>query len=361
MKNFKIQKIKSPFAMTKHINRDIIQLFVILSFSLLFTAIFMPTKFYTRANFTSMAFQFPEFGLLAMGMALAMLTGGTDLSVINTSNLVAIVTGRVILLLSSINQSSSTSNQIVVFSAFLGLIIGALCGALNGFLISKVGISPILTTLGTMQLFSGLGIIITKGTAIYGLPDVLSNLGNGSVFGLIPYPLILFLLVVIIIIIVVQKTKFGYRLYMIGSNPVASSYSGINNSSMIIKTYVLSGMLAGLAGLVILARNNSASADYGSAYLLQTILVSVMAGFSPIGGKGRITNLVVAVITLQVLSSALNMTNMISFFKQFIYGGLLLILVIISTFDLNSVSRKFGEKRLQIRNKKLGEKNVKEN
>ena len=100
---------------------------------------------------------------------------------------------------------------------------------------------------------------------------------------------------------------------------------------MLIKTYALSGMLSALAGMVILARNNSANADYGSNYIMQTILVAVMAGFNPNGGKGRITGLVLGVITLQMLSSALNMTNITSFFKQLVYGAMLLILVIINS------------------------------
>lgn len=313
------------------LNGDIIKLLVILGIILLATAIFMPTVFYTQANFTSMAFQFPEFGLMAMGMALAMLTGGSDLSVVNAGNLTAILVGSLLRSMVSEDAAGTSVAFALLFCVLLGMLIGALLGALNGFLIAKVGIPPILTTLGTGQLFNGLGIVITQGTTLTGFPAMLNRIGNGSLFGWIPYPLIIFVLAMIVVAVVIQRSRFGFRLYMMGTNPVASAFSGINNESMLIKTYAISGILSALAGMVILARNNSANADYGSNYIMQTILVAVMAGFDPNGGKGRITGLVLAVITLQMLSSALNMTNITSFFKQLVYGAMLLTLVIINS------------------------------
>ncbi len=325
---------------------DILKLLVILGLVLLFTLLFMPGLFYTGANFKSMAFQFPEFGLMAMGMALAMLTGGSDLSVVNAGNLTAILVGSMISSLVSVDAQGPVVALLLVAALVLALGLGALMGAFNGFMISKVGIPPILTTLGTSQLFNGLGIVITRGTTLTGFPTMLNRIGNGSAFGLIPYPLIIFALAVLVVAFIIQKSSFGFRLYMMGTNATASSFSGINNSSMLIKTYALSGLLSALAGMVILARNNSANADYGSNYIMQTILVAVMAGFNPSGGKGRITGLVLAVITLQMLSSALNMTNVTSFFKQLVYGAMLLILVILNSETVaGSLSRRFRTKK----------------
>lgn len=320
-------------------DRDIIKLLVILGAVLLATAIFMPDVFYTQANFTSMAFQFPEFGLMSMGMALAMLTGGSDLSVVNAGNLTAIVVGS---LMRSMVPAEAAGMEVVltlILCTLVGMLIGAALGAFNGFLIAKVGIPPILTTLGTGQLFNGLGIVITQGTTLTGFPALLNRIGNGSLFGWIPYPLIIFALAMVVVAVIIQRSRFGFRLYMMGTNPVASAFSGINNERMLIKTYAMSGVLSALAGMVILARNNSANADYGSNYIMQTILVAVMAGFNPNGGKGRITGLVLAVITLQMLSSALNMTNVTSFFKQLVYGAMLLTLVIINSGVLKAPAR----------------------
>lgn len=313
------------------IDRDIAKLLVILGAVLLMAATFMPNVFYTKANFTSMAFQFPEFGLMAMGMALAMLTGGSDLSVVNAGNLTAILTGSLMIRLIPADATGAGVALALVAAVLLGILLGGLMGALNGFLIAKIGIPPILTTLGTGQLFNGLSIVITQGTTLTGFPKLLNKIGNGTAFGVIPYPLVVFCAAMVIVAFIVQRSKFGFRLYMMGTNPTASSFSGIDNTAMLIRTYALSGMLAALAGLVILARNNSANADYGSNYIMQTILVAVMAGFNPSGGKGRITGLVLAVITLQMLSSGLNMTNITSFFKQLVYGAMLLSLVILNS------------------------------
>jgi simple sugar transport system permease protein len=304
--------------------------------------------FYTPANFKSMAFQFPEFGLMAMGMALAMLTGGSDLSVVNTGNLTAIVVGTVIARMASPEALGSNVALILLLALFLALMLGFLFGAFNGFLISKIGIPPILTTLGTSQLYNGLGIVITKGTTLTGFPALLNKIGNGAAFGFLPYPLIVFVIAFLIITFIVQKSSFGFRLYMLGTNSIAASFSGIPKAKMLIRAYALSGMLSALAGIVILARNNSANADYGSNYIMQTILVAVMAGFNPNGGKGRITGIVLAVITLQMLSSALNMTNITSFFKQLVYGFMLLALVIANSETVSSWINKSKRNRARM-------------
>lgn len=318
-------------ARTGGLDRDILKLAVILGLVLLLTLIFMPGLFYTGANFKSMAFQFPEFGLMAMGMALAMLTGGSDLSVVNVGNLTAILVGTAISRLIPVDATGPWVALTLLAALLAALALGGLMGAFNGFMISKVGIPPILTTLGTSQLFNGLGIVITRGTTLTGFPALLNRIGNGAAFGVIPYPLLIFAVAVIAVAFMIQRSSFGFRLYMMGTNATAASFSGINNARMLICTYALSGMLSALAGMVILARNNSANADYGANYIMQTILVAVMAGFNPNGGKGRITGLVLAVVTLQMLSSALNMTNVTSFFKQLVYGAMLLALVILNS------------------------------
>lgn len=315
----------------RRIDRDILKLLVILGAVLLFTLLTMPKVFYTAANFKSMAFQFPEFGLMAMGMALAMLTGGSDLSVVNAGNLTAILVGSMISAVVSADAEGSMVALVLFTALIVALLLGCIMGAFNGYMISRIGVPPILTTLGTSQLFNGLGIVITKGTTMTGFPAMLNRIGNGSALGFIPYPLIIFALACVIVSFIIQKSSFGFKLYMLGTNATAASFSGINNAKMLIRTYALSGMLSALAGMVILARNNSANADYGSNYIMQTILVAVMAGFDPNGGKGRITGLVLAVITMQMLSSALNMTNVTSFFKQLVYGAMLLALVIINS------------------------------
>ena len=183
-------------------------------------------------------------------------------------------------------------------------------------------------------MFAGIGIVVTKGTSLYSFPEQLNRLGNGYLFGFLPIPAVLFFLVVGLLIFLIQKCSFGMKLYMIGTNARAAEFSGADNRKIVIRSYMLSGILAAAAGFIILARTNSANADYGGNYIIQSMLVAIMGGVDPKGGKGKVTGIVLAVFTLQLLSSGLNMMNVSSYFKQLVYGALLLSMIITNTFPI---------------------------
>lgn len=288
----------------------------------------LPGVFFTGTNFKSMAFQIPEFGLFALAMSMAMLTGGCDLSIVSIGNLTAIILGTFLHRFYHAEASRGTEGLLLLCAALLGILIGAAAGLLNGILISMVGVPPILATLGTMSFYGGMGIVITKGSALYDFPQGLKKLGNGYFAGIFPVPALIFLVVVLVMIFVVQKSNFGLKLYMLGTNPKAYSYSGLNGTRMILGSYCLSGILASIAGFIILARTNTANADYGSTYIMQSILVCVLGGVNPKGGSGKVTGILLATLTIQMLSSGLNMMNINSYFKQFVYGTLLIVMII---------------------------------
>lgn len=313
-------------------DRTIVKLLVILVAVLLVMSFLMPGIFFSVKNFKSMAFQFPEFGILAIAMSLAMLTGGCDLSIVSVGNMAAIISGTFLLRVAP-GAANGTQIWLMILAAFfIALVTGAVAGIFNGFCISVIGIPPILTTLGTMQLFAGIGIIITKGTSLYSFPEQLNRLGNGYLFGFLPVPAAIFLVAVLLLVFFIQKCSFGVRLYMIGTNAKAAAFSGADNRKVVTCSYMLSGILAAAAGFIILTRTNSASADYGSNYIIQSMLVAIMGGVDPKGGKGKVTGIVLAVFTLQLLSSGLNMMNVSSYFKQFVYGTLLLLMIISNMF-----------------------------
>ena len=308
---------------------NMIRLLTVSFLIVLLMTVLVPSRFFSVMNFQSMSFQFPEFGLFSIAMALSMFTGGSDLSIISTGNLAAIVSGT--LIKSMLDANPAMSPSIAIFMSFIAaVLVGFACGAFNGFLISRFGIPPILTTLGTMQLFSGLGIVITKGSALYGFPELLNRIGNGFLFNFIPIPLVIFALIAAIFAFLIQKTSFGVKLFCLGSNEKAAKFAGLRISRLIIQSYIMSGILSAVAGIVILARTNSASADYGDAYLLQSMLVAIMGGVDPRGGHGKITGIIIAIITIQLLSSGLNMLNVNIYFKQLAYGALLLVMVILN-------------------------------
>jgi simple sugar transport system permease protein len=292
-------------------------------------SILSPDRFLTFDNFDSMAYQFPEFGILSLAMMITMLTGGIDLSIVGIANLSGVFAA--LMMLHTIPDGASTSQILtgIMAAVLLAMATGAGCGFINGLLIAKINIPPILATLGTMQFFTGIAIVVTKGYAIFGLPDQFSFIGNEAI-GIFPVPFLIFAAFAWLFSLLLNKTGYGTKLYMMGTNATAAKFSGINNTMMLVKTYMLSGLVAALAGLVIVARTNSAKADYGTSYTLQAILIAVMGGVNPNGGFGTIAGIVLAVLTLQFLSSGFNMLGFSNFFKDFIWGAVLIFIMVVN-------------------------------
>lgn len=330
--NFSIRSLMASDGNLTRLVVMMVVVFAIMSF-------LKPDLFPTFDSLVSMAFQFPEFGILAIAMMITMLTGGIDLSIVGIANLSAIMAGTAMVKVIPNSIGSSSPLLTILLAVIIALIVGTLCGLLNGVAISVFGIPPILTTLGSMQLFMGLGIVITQGKAIYGFPMLFTELGAGSLL-YIPIPLIIFILFIVFFSVLLKKTSYGMKLYMMGTNPVASKYSGVNNLKITIQTYMYSGALAACAGLLIASRTNSANADYGSSYTLQALLVAVLGGVNPNGGFGRIAGVVVAILTLQFLSTGFNMLHITNFFKDFIWGAVLIIVMV-----TNYISSQRKEKR----------------
>lgn len=335
-------KNKLSFVLNPLRNQDghLVRLFVIMVLVFITMSIISPNIFLTYKSFSSMAFQFPELGILSLAMMITMISGGIDLSIVGIANLSAIVAAMLMVQFIPVDASLASSIPMIIFVMIIALCVGLLCGLFNGFAVAKIGIPPILVTLGSMQLFMGIGIILTQGRAVIGIPEIFSSIGNGS-FLKIPFPLIMFVICIVITYFFLNKRVFGLKLYMLGANPTAAKYSGINNTSILLKTYAMSGMLAAAAGLLIVARTNSANADYGTSYILQAILVAVMGGVNYKGGVGKIAGIVMAVITLQFLSSGLNTLHVGNFFKDFMWGAVLLLFMV-----LNEVSKRWKLKNI---------------
>jgi len=300
--------------------------------------IFNGSRFLGSGNLQSMAFQLPELGILSLAMMVTMLTAGINLSIIASANLSGIIAA---LILTQFIQpgSSGFSAALVIFLAILaGLLTSVLVGLLNGLLIARIGVSPILATLGTMILINGFAIVITEGYVISGFPEAVKFIGNGLIFG-IPMPIIIFTICAIAMAIVLNRTATGVSIFMIGSNPIATLFSGISNKSVLIKTYLLSGLYAGIAAIIMISRFNSAKADYGESYLLMTVLASVMGGVSAAGGFGRVSGVVIALVILQIVSSGLNLLRVSNFLTIAIWG-IILILVMIVKFYTDRYQRR---------------------
>ncbi|MEY3046406.1 MAG: ribose/xylose/arabinose/galactoside ABC-type transport system protein, partial [Pseudomonadota bacterium] len=268
--------------------------------------ILSPERFLSEQNLTSMAFQFPEFAILALAITLVMMTGGIDLSVVGIANLSAVVAALILTEFAGPDLPLQASLLWLGFALGASLLIGAMVGLLNGTLVAFLGLPPILATLGSGLVFTGFAIALTGGSAVMGFPEVVAWIGNSQMLGL-PTPLLIFVMLAVALHFLMTRTAFGIRISMFGTNPLAALYAAVDVKGMLLKVYMLSGLFASVAGMVIMSRANSAKADYGSSYLLLSVLIAVLGGVNPYGGYGRVVGVVLAVLSMQFLSSGLNM------------------------------------------------------
>lgn len=327
---FKNNKQDNLPSLSMKVDGNLIRLISVFVVIFAIASITKTSTFLTLANFLSMEKQLVEYGLMAIGVGIAMIAGGIDLSVVYIANLSAVIAG---IFMKSFAQTVAGPEQIFIIAIgiILGLIVGVLCGAFNGFLIARLNIPAMLATLGTMQLYMGISIIITKGGIVSGVPETFTNIGRITVFGVFPLSFVIYIGAVILVAFIIGKTKFGMRLYLLGTNPKASKFTGIKIGRITVNAYVLSGMLASLAGLLSLARINSAKADFGSSFVMLTILIVVLGGINPDGGKGKIYGIFIATLIVQLMSSYLNMFPQISnFYRDLIWGGALIAVLIVN-------------------------------
>ncbi|WP_291636072.1 ABC transporter permease [Clostridium sp.] len=295
----------------------IIAVFIIMS-------ILEPRSFLGPANMRGMLIQLPEYGILCFGMMLAMMSGGIDLSLVGIANFASIIGASVMIALGN----SPFSMTLGILAA---LLTGAACGLFNGFLIGYLKIPAMLVTLGGLQLFQGLGLAITKGPAMTGLPSNFEKIANENFIG-IPLPFYIFIAVTIITAYILRSTVYGQQLKFMGTNEIASKYSGINNLKVTLTTYMISGMTGAISGILISSHYNSAKSDYGKSYTLLTLLIVVLGGTNPDGGKGNIFGVALAVILLQLISSAFNIMRINSFLKTFVFGLILVFAILITNY-----------------------------
>ena len=339
-------------ALSKFYKRDrhIARLVIMTVIWLVFMAITRFDKFYTIANFQTIAGKFPEFGLMALGAMLCMITGGIDLSSVGIANLTSILMSMYMRMRAG--DSGTVSGFIVVEVLVFAAIIGCCAGALNGMLISKIHIPPILATLGVNQLLTGIALVVTNGKAVSDIPTVYSSIINqkllkvvpgkrGTVQGLIPVQLLFFVAAAILVWFLLSRTTYGKKLYLMGTSENVARFSGLKVDWLLIKTYALSGILAELGGMIMLANYNSARSDYGSVYTLQCILIVVLGGVSPSGGKGKISGVILSIVLLSLLEAGINrFADISSYYITLIWGAVLLLVMVLNYFVEHPIARK---------------------
>lgn len=283
-------------------------------------------RFIRPQNLVSMAYQLPIVGLLAIGMMISMLSGGINLSIIATANLNGIIIALCLQHFSSQGMKLA-GGEIVLLAVVLGFVACMLVGVINGLLISILKIPDILVTLGTMTLIAGLNVVLTRGYTLSGFPDALLNIGNGESYG-VPNALILFIVAALAASVILNKTRFGFSLYMMGSNATAAQYANVNLVKISVMQYMFSSAFAALTSLVMMGQLNSVKASYADSYLLVAVLAAFLGKVSPFGGFGRVSGVVLAVIILQLISSGLNLLRLDPFMITATWGAIIIAIVV---------------------------------
>ncbi len=286
-------------------------------------------SFLTVNNLLSVTQQMSEFGILALGVTVVIITSGIDLSVGSIAGLTTIV----------IAMSYGWSGSLIA-AILLGILAGALCGAFNGVLIAKIGVPPILVTLGTMTFFNGIALVLSKGNAISDLPEEFYFVGQGYLFGNIPVQTVIFLVLAILTSLLLSRTPWGRRVYAVGNNSVAAVFSGVRVDKVLLYVYVFAGIMAAVSGWIISSRVSTARADLGAVYVMQSIAATVLGGTNIAGGSGTIFGTVIGVSVFAVLANGLNLIG-VSPFAQNLLMGLALILVLLIN-NMSIIKRKFA-------------------
>ncbi len=281
-------------------------------------------RFLTAANLSSMAFQLPVLGILTLAMLAPILSGGLNLAIIFTANLSGLTLAWTLL------QAGGPDAGILAFviGVAAALAVGAAAGLVMGLAVAYTGAHPILVSLAMMIFLRGLGEFLTRGGDISGFPEFVGTIGHGSLF-LIPIPMIIFTLVALAWHIMLVSTKHGFSVYMIGSNLNASEYSGIPTKKTLTLIYTFSGVLCGIAGILMVSRFNSVRVGHGEALLLVTVLACFLGGIDPFGGFGKVMPVVIALIILQVLSSGLNLLGANQHLSTAVWGLFLILVMVI--------------------------------
>ncbi len=279
---------------------------------------YLSENFLDVTNLFNMTVDFMEKSIIALPMALIIVSGNIDLSVASTLALSAIVMG--VLFQAGWN---------VWLASLAGLAVGALAGLANGLLVTRVRLPSLVVTLGTYALYRGLASAIVGDEALSGFPDDFTTIGQGYLPGTpVPVPLAIFLVLVVPFALLLHRTSFGRLVYAIGSNEEACRFAGVAVDRIKVILFVLAGLMSALAGLMLNARFGATRADVGAGFELDVITAVVLGGVDIFGGQGTILGVVLALFLIGELRFGMSLNN-VPAQVQTIAIGLLLILAII--------------------------------
>jgi ribose transport system permease protein len=289
---------------------------VVVGVGLLFiTFSILTSSFYQPANLLDILLQSSINAMIAVGMTLVVMTRGIDLSV-----------GSVVGLTSMITASFLHQNLFLGIAA--GMLIGVVCGLVNGLLIAKLKLPDFIVTLGMLSIYRGAALIYTDGKPIYGIDKTFRAIFAGELVG-IPTPVILALAIAFLAFMLVRYTALGEQIIAVGGNEEAARLSGINIDGVKISVYAISGLLASLAGFVLIGRIGAAEPIGGTGFELQAIGAAVIGGASLFGGEGNPLGSLIGALTLGAMQNGLTLINVPSFWQYVATGAVVILAVFV--------------------------------
>jgi ribose transport system permease protein len=288
-------------------------LFVVMSFASPF--------FLSPQNLESMFLGLSVEGIICIGMVILLVSGGLDLSVGSNLAFTGVVVGIAL-----------TNGMPVLLSIIIALIAAFLCGFLNGILVARMNLNPFITTLGMQMFLKGAMLLLANGKSILGLPAAFNQIGQGRLAG-VQYPVFILILLVIFFEIVLRRSRILRTSYYVGGNENAARLSGIKVNRVKIAIYSLTGIMAGLAGIIITARFGSSSVTVGPGVELRVLAACIIGGASLNGGEGSILGAFLGAFFMQLLSTSLNLLDVNVYVQTLATGAILILAIMIDQLN----------------------------
>lgn len=267
-------------------------------------------------SLSDLTFNFVEKGLIALAMALLIISGEIDLSVASIIALASTVMGMAL-------QAGADTPVLVL----VGLGVGLACGAFNGILVTRLGLPSIVVTIGTMSLFRGIAYIILGDQAYRGYPSSFAFFGQGYVGWVISFELVLFAVMAVVFWFILHRTSFGRTVFVIGNNPVAAAFSGVRVERVKFILFCLTGLMAGVASILLTSRLGSTRPSIAQGYELEVVTMVVLGGVAILGGSGSIIGVVLAALIMGLVTFGLGLLNVPGIVMSIFTGSLLIVVI----------------------------------
>lgn len=294
-------------------------------------------NWFTFSNFIMIIKQSSYVGILAIGITFPLITAGTDLSV-----------GAVMFMGMSAAAMMLEKGYPLIATILVGLVIGCIVGIINAFFVVDVKVMPFIATLGTMTVIRGVTLVFTGSRAL-NIPSYLTtSFGSGKLFGLVPYPAIVFVILLIVFHVVLTKTAFGRRVFACGNNLDAAKKAGINTRLIFYIVYMISGILAAIAGFVSASQIGNVPAGFGEGYEFDAIAASVLGGTSLLGGTGSIIpGVLIGAVTIQMIKTGLTAMQIDPYLID-IFQALFILLAVVLDCIKNQVIAKSQSRYIRV-------------